>query len=76
MISEANRSNVSIIFLSILAIFLLTPLSGFSQNTIENLEPEEYFDFWVGTWEVSWEEGEGTGRGTNHVEKTLDGTVI
>lgn len=43
---------------------------------IENLEPAEYFDFWVGEWEVSWEEGEEMGRGTNHIEKTLDGNVI
>lgn len=59
----------------IVAISLI-PLLSYSQNTIENLEPEEYFDFWIGKWEVSWEEGDGSGRGTNQIEKTLDGTVI
>ncbi len=39
--------------------------------------PETYFDFWVGNWEVSWDEGDGQiGKGTNLIEKTLDGQVI
>lgn len=41
------------------------------------IEPEAYFDFWLGGWEVTWEEANGdTGRGTNFIEKTLDGKVI
>jgi hypothetical protein len=40
-------------------------------------EPEKYFDFWLGKWEVTWEEGNGkTGSGTNHITKILDGTAI
>ncbi|MEX0662259.1 MAG: hypothetical protein WEA58_03260 [Balneolaceae bacterium] len=55
----------------------LFPLFTFAQTNINELEPKQYFDFWVGEWEVSWDEGEGkTGKGTNIVEKTLDGTVI
>jgi hypothetical protein len=51
---------------------LVTP--GHSQQPPE---PETWFDFWVGEWEVSWEEAEGNmGRGTNTIEKTLDGNVI
>lgn len=39
--------------------------------------PENYFDFWVGKWDVTWDEGEGKiGRGTNHITKTLDEKVI
>jgi hypothetical protein len=35
------------------------------------------FDFWVGKWEVSWEEAEGKiGKGTNNVVRILDNTVI
>lgn len=42
-----------------------------------NIEPESYYDFWLGGWEVTWQEaGGGTGRGTNFIEKTLDGKVI
>lgn len=60
-----------------LLFFSLIPLQLFSQNSVADLEPQEYFDFWVGEWNASWEESGGnTGRGTNHIEKTLDGTVI
>lgn len=38
------------------------------------------FEFWVGEWELSWprsETSEGKpGRGTNHIERDLDGCVI
>lgn len=55
----------------------LLAVSAFAQIEIEQLEPEEYFDFWVGEWEVSWDEGDNIiGSGTNIVEKTLDGKVI
>ena len=40
-------------------------------------EPERYFDFWVGEWEASWSEGDGkVGKGTNRIEKILDGKVL
>ncbi len=56
---------------------LITPVISSAQTSLNDLEPEEYFDFWVGKWNVSWEEGDGqTGRGTNHIVETLDGTVI
>ena len=55
---------------------LPTPIDSTAQNSTGNLEPEQYFDFWVGEWEVSWKEGDRMGRGTNHIEKILDGTVI
>ena len=35
------------------------------------------FDFWVGKWELTWDNADGTkGRGSNRIEKTLDGKVI
>lgn len=64
------------ILISTLFCFLLFPLAALSQISVESLEPEEYFDFWVGQWEVSWEEGDGMGHGTNHIVKTLDGKVL
>ncbi len=37
----------------------------------------QYFDFWVGKWEATWDEGDGkTGKGINHITKTLDDKVI
>ena len=35
--------------------------------------PENQFDFWLGNWEASWGED---GKGTNHVERILDGKVV
>ncbi|MBV1923786.1 MAG: hypothetical protein KUG68_07160 [Flavobacteriaceae bacterium] len=35
------------------------------------------FDFWLGTWEATWESSEGTTiTGTNTISKVLDGNVI
>lgn len=35
------------------------------------------FDFWVGRWDARWTDAQGTpARGSNRVEKTLDGCVI
>ncbi len=48
-----------------------------AQQSLSDLSSEEYFDFWVGEWDVSWDEGEGNiGSGTNTIEKILDGKVI
>jgi len=50
----------------------------FSINLITAQDKDStLFDFWVGKWNVSWENQDGTiGKGTNHIAKTLDGTVI
>ena len=54
------------------ALFSL-PILLCSQDTLSTAE----FDFWVGQWEVTWDEGEGRiGKGTNLIEKTLGGPVI
>lgn len=58
----------------LLGLTLISSIAN-SQNLPDN--PEDYYNFWVGHWEVSWEEANGqTGKGTNTVEKTLDGKVI
>jgi hypothetical protein len=35
--------------------------------------PENQFDFWLGEWNVTWGDD---GKGTNHIERILDGKVI
>ncbi|MEO1653329.1 MAG: DUF1579 family protein [Bacteroidota bacterium] len=56
-------------------LFMLFTLSALAQDLPEN--PEAYFDFWLGRWEATWDEGEGKkGRGSNHIHKVLDGKVI
>ena len=55
------------------AIFITGSL--FSQSIEE--DPKALLDFWVGSWDASWDEGEGKkGYGTNTIQKVLDGTVI
>ncbi len=47
------------------------------KKSLSELEPESYFDFWVGTWKLTWEDADGTvAKGANHIEKVLDGKVI
>ena len=58
-------------------LILLVPVIVMAQANITSPKPEEYFDFWIGEWEVTWKEGNGsTGRGINSITKTLDGKVI
>ena len=40
-------------------------------------QPADMFDFWVGEWQVSWKNSDGSvGRARNHVGRILDGAVI
>ena len=36
-------------------------------------QPENQFDFWLGEWDVTWGED---GKGTNRIERILDGKII
>lgn len=63
----------------IFLIFITTIMSGavLAQTNASELKPEEYFDFWIGEWELSWTDNQGNrGAGTNLIEKTLDDVVI
>jgi hypothetical protein len=61
-------------------IFLLCLLIYFpvySQESPVDLEPEQYFDFWVGEWELTWNNADGTeGAGYNVIRKILNGNVL
>ncbi|MEO6747482.1 MAG: hypothetical protein ABIS28_17765 [Caldimonas sp.] len=47
-----------------------TPVSAASQ-------PADLFDFWVGDWDLTWTNEDGTtGRGRNRIDKILDGAVV
>jgi len=53
-------------------VFLLLLVAN--QIFAQSEHPDQYFDFWVGEWNASWDEGEGKlGKGTNTIKKTLDG---
>jgi len=57
------------IFLSALCLFFA---SSYAQEELGTA-----FDFWVGEWDLTWDEANGdVGKGTNHIIKILDGKVI
>jgi hypothetical protein len=40
-------------------------------------QPADLFDFWLGDWQVTWKNADGTiGHAHNHVSRILDGQVI
>lgn len=56
---------------------LITPGRAHAQPPLHTLQPEAFMDFWVGRWQLQWEDADGgVGRGTNRVEKILGGQVI
>ena len=64
----------------LLSILLLLFVSSNALNAQEIALPEnleQYFDFWLGKWDASWDEGDGKqGKGTNHITKIMDGKVV
>lgn len=60
------------------SLFLLSICNtAWAQTEVKDMAPETYFDFWVGTWDATWDNGDSTiGRGTNNIHKALDGKVI
>jgi hypothetical protein len=56
-------------------------LAGALAVTLTNLamaaQPADLFDFWLGDWDVSWKNADGSaGKARNRVARVLDGTVI
>ena len=61
-----------------LSITLFTLLlfsgSGFSQDS---LALTKAYDFWIGEWDLEWDDGNGEiGLGTNSIKRVLAGSVI
>lgn len=53
-----------------IAALVFTPISA--QD-----DPKTWYDFWVGKWDVTWDEADGKkGRGVNSIVKILNNTVI
>lgn len=67
------KNSILILFFSCLMQF--THLHA--QTDLNELSPESYFDFWLGTWNLTWEDADGsTANGINRVERILGGAVI
>lgn len=53
------------------------PLLAALVQPVAAATPAELFDFWVGDWQVTWKNANGSlGRARNRVGKILDGKVI
>lgn len=51
-------------------------MNAFAQSELPK-EKEQYFDFWIGKWNATWDEGDGKqGKGINIVTVTLDGKSV
>lgn len=61
----------------LLFVVILSSIT-FTQNQMPCSDPEAgQFDFWIGTWSLTWDAGEGkTETGTNEVRKILNGCVV
>jgi hypothetical protein len=58
-------------------LFLVNICFAQSEKTTFSLKDSTLFDFWVGEWDLTWKNADGSiGKGTNRIEKTLDGKVI
>ncbi|MEL7270877.1 MAG: hypothetical protein AAGL34_14990 [Bacteroidota bacterium] len=65
--------------LHVLSFFLFFSLFQIlsAQNRNDSGFNGDEFDFWVGTWDATWDEGEGVvGKGTNSIQKIMDKKVI
>jgi len=58
-----------------LLLFLAASYTVQAQTTVPK-EPSNWFDFWVGNWELTWESNGVIGKGTNTIERTLNGKVL
>jgi hypothetical protein len=51
--------------------------AAFSQGSPKAIEPSAYFDFWIGEWDLSWTDADGSkGTGKNVVHRILSDYVI
>ena len=59
-------------FLTLLLAFTMT-----ASNAAPAPQPADLFDFWLGDWQVTWKNADGTpAHAHNHVSRILDGQVI
>lgn len=64
----------------VISILLLFATSAFTQETPKKnpceIAEARQFDFWLGTWDLTWKLNEKTGTGTNTITKKLNQCVI
>ena len=58
-------------------VILILLFASYGVCAQEKFQDPTFFDFWVGDWNLTWKNQDGTTAvGTNHVLKILDGKVI
>ena len=58
---------------TVLTLIIMLFVSGL----VNAQNPEEFLDFWVGEWNLKWNDTDSTfGYGTNHIKRTLEGKVL
>jgi hypothetical protein len=63
--------------LLISSLLLVLTMQTSSAAAASTPQPADMFDFWIGTWQVSWKNADGSvGKGTNKIARILDGGVI
>ncbi|MFY0598590.1 MAG: hypothetical protein JXR03_02890 [Cyclobacteriaceae bacterium] len=61
----------------ILILIFVSISSILRAQNLQSLDSAQYFDFWVGEWTASWDEGNGVQKlGTNTITRSLDDKVI
>lgn len=64
-------------YVCIFLLYLIVPVSAYSQFPSGTLEPEQYYDFWIGEWELAWNDPDGgEASGKNIIRKILNGNVL
>ncbi|WP_280152392.1 hypothetical protein [Piscinibacter sp. XHJ-5] len=60
----------------LVASLCLLAMAAGAQTPAQSQSPD-LFDFWIGDWDVSWTNADGSrGQGRNRIAKVLDGSVI
>ena len=61
----------------LIATLILSFLNVTAQSQgLNELDSADYFNFWEGKWEATWDEGEKKGKGTNQLTWVMDGKVL
>ena len=61
----------------VLSLLLALTMQTTSAAPVATPQPADMFDFWIGDWQVSWKNADGSaGKARNHVSRILDGHVI
>jgi hypothetical protein len=63
--------------MKILTLLLLIATYTIQGQDLEKAKPEQLFDFWIGEWDLKWEDPDGSfGEGKNTITRIMKDNVI